>query len=322
MDMPTDHTSLNPQTDPAIPADQPRYIGVGGIFIDDIVFPDGRTQMGVLGGGVVHGATGMRLWNQRAGIVACAGHDLPDAARERLIRDFDLQGVQWRDIPQVRSWQIFEWDGRRRELFRVEIVDPFVYEPGPEAVPDAYLDAQGVYLLRDAAISGWRERFPEAVLLWEPLQQEMIPTNAAAIRAALPLVDIVSPNWLEAKAIYGRHEPADLVQALLDDGARIAALRMGEEGSLVGQQGDPIRLRVPAVPVPEVIDQTGAGNTYCGAFLAGWCETGQLDTAAGWGAVAASFALEVNGVAIPGSDHHESREARLAWLRGRITRAG
>jgi sugar/nucleoside kinase (ribokinase family) len=72
------------------------------------------------------------------------------------------------------------------------------------------------------------------------------------------------------------------------------------------------------VPVPEIVDQTGAGNTYCGAFLVGWLEMGDLKQAAGYGAVAASFALEVIGVADPPADMIARRGERWRWLRARI----
>jgi len=70
--------------------------------------------------------------------------------------------------------------------------------------------------------------------------------------------------------------------------------------------------------VPEIVDQTGAGNTYCGAFLVGWLETGDLRQAAGYGAVAASFALEVIGAADPPVDMIERRTERWRWLAQRI----
>ena len=182
----------------------PPTICVGGIFVDDIVLPNGDTRMAVLGGGVVHGAAGALIWGQRAGLFACAGHDLPDSARQRLERDFDVQGLVWLDIPQARAWQLFEWDGRRTEVYRVDELDPFIYQPGPNRVPANYHAARGVYLLRDAVmLPEWRARYPDAVLLWEPLQQYMISENAAEFRAALPHIDIVSPNLLEARLIYG-----------------------------------------------------------------------------------------------------------------------
>ena len=302
-----------------MPEPTPAYVCVGGIIIDDIVLPNGETHMAVLGGGVVHGAAGALIWGQRAGLFACAGRDLPESARQRLERDFDLQGLVWLDLPQARAWQLFEWDGKRTEVFRVDELDPFIYYPDPPQVPAAYAAARGVHLLRDAAhLPDWRARYPDAVLLWEPLQQYMISEHAAEFRAALPHIDIVSPNLLEAALIYGCDDPVMLVHAMLDDGASIAALRMGELGSLVGQRGTPDLIAVPPIPVPHITDQTGAGNTYCGAFLVGWVETGDLRQAACYGAVAASFSLEVTGVADPPPDMAALRDERYRWVTAQL----
>jgi sugar/nucleoside kinase (ribokinase family) len=295
---------------------QPDYVCVGGIIIDDIVLPDGETRMAVLGGGVTHAAAGMVIWDHRPGLVACAGYDLPDSARERLERDFDLQGVDWLELPQARAWQIFEWDGKRTEIPRVDRFEPFISGMQPENVPDVYRRARGMYLLSGAdRLAGWRAVCPNAVFFWEPEQPFMVHDNADEFRAVLPQVDIVSPNWLEAQQVYGLGDPGALVRAMLDDGAPVVALRMGEHGSLVGaRQGDDL-LAVPAVPVPEIIDQTGAGNTYCGGFLAGWiAQGGDLLAAACYGAVAASFSLEVTGVAGPLPDLAEQRNQRYRWL--------
>jgi sugar/nucleoside kinase (ribokinase family) len=297
----------------------PAYVCVGGIIIDDIVFPDGETRMGVLGGGTVHAAAGMLIWDQRPGIASRVGYDLPDSARQRLERDFDLRGLVRLDLPQARAWQLFEWDGRRTEIFRVDEVAPFLYGVTPEEMAAAYRAVKGVHLLRDADdLPHWRAIFPAATILWEPGQAFMVAENAEAFRAGLAHIDIVSPNLLEAQQVYGLTGPAALVGAMLDDGARIAALRMGEAGSLVGARDRDVLLRVPAVPVPEIVDQTGAGNTYCGAFLVGWLETGDLRQAAGYGAVAASFALEVIGVADPPADMVARRDERWRWLDERI----
>ncbi|MBN1201013.1 MAG: hypothetical protein JXJ20_04075, partial [Anaerolineae bacterium] len=90
-----------------------------------------------------------------------------------------------------------------------------------------------------------------------------------------------------------------------------------------GQRGRSDLLSVPPVPVPLLVDQTGAGNTYCGAFLVGWLETGNLREAACYGAVAASFSLEVTGVADPPPDQLiRLRDKRCAWFRERLTTSG
>jgi sugar/nucleoside kinase (ribokinase family) len=295
---------------------------VGGIIIDDIVLPGGETRMGVLGGGVSHAAMGIAIWDQRPGIVARAGRDLPDSARQRLERDVDMRGVIATDLPQARAWQLFEWDGRRTEIFRVDNFEPFALAPPPEESPAVYRDARGLYVLTDHVhLSRWRALFPHATLFWEPMQHYMVAANAADFRAGLRRVDIVSPNLLEAQQIYGVDDPHTLVWAMLDDGAPVVALRLGAAGSLVGERKSGAVIAIPPVPVSRIVDQTGAGNTYCGGFLVGWLATGDLRKAGCYGAVSASFALEVTGVADPPPDKRKQRDWRYNQLIAQSTRA-
>lgn len=273
----------------------PTFVCIGSIFIDDIVYPDGRTSMGILGGGGVHCASGMLVWGERPGLMATYGDGLPEAVSKRLHRDFDMRGVVKLDLPQVRAWQVFEWDGRRRELMRVEQVDPFIHLPRPIHLPEAYRQAKAVCILRYAdGFMEWREAFPKALIMWEPDQHYMLPENAAEFRRTLQYAPMVSPNLLEASLIYGTDNPNELTDAMLADGTELVALRMGESGSIVATSKE--RIHIPAVPVATVVDQTGAGNTYCGGFMVGWYRTRDLRQAGYYGAVAASFTLEHTGV--------------------------
>jgi sugar/nucleoside kinase (ribokinase family) len=67
--------------------------------------------------------------------------------------------------------------------------------------------------------------------------------------------------------------------------------------------------------VPRVVDPTGAGNTYCGALLAGVAQGMALADAAALGAVAASFCIEAWGAVLPGGVDRAERDRRLAALR-------
>jgi len=84
-----------------------------------------------------------------------------------------------------------------------------------------------------------------------------------------------------------------LIQRLHDAGAQVVALRMGAHGSLVSDGASLVH--VPALPAA-VVDPTGAGNAYCGGFLAGYLQTGDVLTAARYGTVAASFLVEQAGL--------------------------
>jgi sugar/nucleoside kinase (ribokinase family) len=290
-------------------SDTPRFLCVGTVIIDDIVFPDGVTRMAVLGGGSTHAAAGMLVWGERAGLYSYIGNDLPEIVKARLERDFDTQGWIRLDLPQIRAWQIFEWNGRRTEIFRNDSADTFLIGPEPDQVPEVYRHVKGVHHLEEIGrLPHWRALFPDTVILWEPSPPFMVSENRERFRDALPFVDIVSPNLLEASLLYGANDPVSLVRSMLADGAKIAVLRMGEAGSLAGMGTQLVQL--PAVPVPEVVDQTGAGNAYCGAFLVGWVETQNLRTAACYGGVAASFTLEVIGVSEMPSNLAQLRDER------------
>lgn len=276
--------------------------------------------MEVLGGGATHHAAGMRIWGERAGVIASIGDGIPPAVLTRLEGDFDLSVTRRLPLPQARAWQIFEWDGKRTEIFRVEQMMPFIDTLPPAVAPPEYRALRALTLVQDdISLLGWRKLLPDAVLLWEPNQPFMVAENRDRLREAIPHADILSPNLLEARQVYGDDDPIKLVRMMLADGAPLVALRMGEAGSLIGTQENDTLLKIPAVPVREIVDQTGAGNTYCGGFLVGWLRTHDLCTAAAYGAVAASFALEVMGVATASAEHdsHE-RDSRYAALQARI----
>jgi len=102
-----------------------------------------------------------------------------------------------------------------------------------------------------------------------------------------------------------------MARRLSDAGARIVALRMGAHGSLVHDGAQ--LYHVPTVRTT-VVDPTGAGNAYCGGFLAGYIQTGDVLTAARYGAIAASFLVEQVGLP---SVHERLRieaNKRLSWL--------
>ncbi|MDX2159831.1 MAG: PfkB family carbohydrate kinase [bacterium] len=292
----------------------PIYVCVGSIFIDDIVFPDGRTQMEVLGGAGTHAAAGVAVWRERPGLIANGGVGMPESAWKRLERDFDVSGVQWVDVPQGRAWQIFEWDNRRIEIFRTPDMSPFAFYPDPTAIPESFHHPQAATVLRGVeGFVKWRAFYRDAIVLWEPDSLYMQPANRDEYRAHLALADIVSPNLIESQAILGLQDPVEIVRQMIGDGARIVALRMGERGSLVGGQ-DGTLIEVPPAPVPRIVDQTGAGNTYCGGFLVGWNRTRDLKTAGCYGAVAASFALETFGLADPSAKNiAAARDYRFAY---------
>lgn len=297
----------------------PEFLAIGSTIIDDIVYPDGRTSMGVLGGGGTHAAYGIAFTGEKPGLVGLVGAGLPGDIRARLEADFDTAGLVWTHHPQVRGWQIFEWNGVRNEIFRVEVIEPFMYGPAPDEIPASFANLRGFTLLRGPQhVAGWRARFPDAVLLWEPVRAFMLSADHEAFLEGVAHADIVSPNLHEAQTMYGIEDEREIMRRMLADGVQVAALRMGELGSLVARGGQGRAHYIPAVEVAEVVDQTGAGNTYCGGFLVGYCREGDVAEAGCYGAAAASFTLEHVGCARMPPDRDREWNRRLAEARAGI----
>jgi len=295
----------------------PSLIGVGAVFIDDIVLPDGQTYMGQLGGGTIHAMMGAAIWDERPGLCAYVGNDLPDYIRTRLDAHLDTRGLVKLDFPQMRAWQVFEHDGTRTEIHRVPMVAPYVAGTRPKNLLDVYRNAQAYYLLQDYdGVRAWQAAV-NGLTLWEPNALMMLPENRADFRAALRecAVDLVSPNLEEARVIYGYLEPDKLVEALLEDGAQAVALRMGADGSIVADTNGKWH-HISAIGVPDVKDQTGAGNTYCGGLITGLMQGKSLQEAGVMGAVAASFCIETIGVLEPARVSRGERDRRKRLLLG------
>lgn len=298
------------------PQGSPELIGAGAIFIDDIVLPDGQTFMGCLGGGILHALMGAALWGERAGLSAFVGQGLPEGTLEYLSRFMDTLGIITLDIPQARAWQVFEYDGRRHEIHRVKDVSAFTAGTGPEDLPEEFKTASAFYLLQDFdGIRAWAERV-SGLILWEPNALVMTADKRPAIREILTTykIDIISPNLVEAQAVYGLTSPDALADAMLDDGARIVALRMGDQGSMVASREANERHFIPPAPVHKIIDQTGAGNTFCGAFLTGIMRGKTQPEAAAMATCAASFCLETVGVLSPDHCDDEERDHRYRQI--------
>lgn len=271
------------------------------IILDDIVFPDGQTRLGVLGGGGPQAAFGMRLWSESVGVVASVGPDFPPEARQWFEESgINLGALRTSGFPTPRAWQALEVDGRRTQVWRVPpaaIRDHLTHEIS--RIPLELRAAQGYHMgihpldtefdfLMDLQATG-------ALLSIEPYKPAERSPSAAELVQLLTAAEIFSPNLVEARSLLGEHPPLELLGGLLEAGAPLVVLRMGEQGSLAGVHGQRKGYHIPAPPVT-VVDPVGAGNAFCGGFLAAWVQTHHLARSAAMAAVSASFLLEQVGL--------------------------
>jgi len=292
------------------------FVSIGSVIIDDIVLADGTKHMGLLGGGAVHAVMGMRIWSDQVGLVADIGRDFPPDLLQQLEEKFDLQGVNHRDLKTTRAWQIFDEDDTRNEVFRTDMAEFWQMVARVENFPRAYRNLYGIHLHsmgEDVAawVSFLRTR-GNPVILWEPWHIYCVPENHEYLRQTLPLVDIFAPNLQEAQQLLGLQEPQDLLDKFIQYGAKMAAIRMGARGSVFADESG-VRIQVPAVPIENVIDVTGAGNAYCGGLVVGLAQTADPLKAVCFAAVSASFALEQFGALYSLEDIHRRTERRYEY---------
>ena len=279
-----------------------------GIILDDLVFPDGRTALGILGGGGPQTAFGMRLWSPSVGLVAAVNAaDVPSVQNWLSDSGIDTGGIHSSDLPTPRAWQLMESDGRRTQLWRVEdLIVKHQLGRSLDKIPPDYRIAHGfhfgIHPDEDDDLAFIQDlRSLGGFISIEPFKPADRRPTQRQLQAILSQVDIFSTNLLEGQSLAGQASPPELARRFLDAGAPLVVIRLGPQGSLVAavehnrrQQSNTL-LQVPAVDV-QVIDPVGAGNAYCGGFLAGWVETQDLVIAGAWGAVAASFLVEQVGV--------------------------
>jgi len=274
------------------------FISISFVIIDDIVMPDGTTHMGCLGGGGVHAAMGMRVWSEQVGLVASIGCDFPSNLMNQLEKTFDVQGLAKCEMKTIRAWQLFETDGTRREIIRTDLDEFQQQKPEVKAFPKAYDNLQGVHLhCKGEEVASWVELLRQRgdpLILWEPLHIDCTAENRSNLINILPMVDCVSPNLQEARTLLGLHKIDDLLDKFLAYGARMAAIREGAVGSaFADSKGN--HIRVPAADVEKIVDETGAGNAYCGGLVVGFVYSDDPREALCHAAVSASFPLEQFG---------------------------
>jgi len=291
------------------------FVAIGTIIIDDIVDPQGRSNMGILGGGGTHAVAGMRAWNKNTAFVSVIGEGFPENAWRHLTAITDTSGILSRPVAQARAWQLFETDGTRNEIFRTDFEAFRQSAIRPDEYPDVFAPAKGVFIQtptsKEAEIWATRLRAlnPEVVILWEPWQLLFKPENLAEFCRVAPLFDIISPQTTEIKWMIDETEPQKQAEILFECGVRCLALRMGAAGSLVGTLAEQHYIPVASV---QVVDETGAGNAYCGGFVVGYVESGGDPLVAGrYGTVSSTFALSQVGVAHFGADSRSLAEMRL-----------
>ena len=266
---------------------------IGSVAFDDIETPGGRAE-DVLGGSATHFAVAASFFAP-VHLIAVVGEDFPRAERDYLAsRGIDLSGLE------SRPGKTFRWAGRYHEDLNVRDtlrLDLNVFAEFQPRVGAATRRLPYVYLgnIAPALQMGVLDQFEAPRLVACDTIDHWIQTARAEFEAILPRLDLLVLNDEETRLLARERNTVRAARRILERGVRRVLVKRGEYGAILFSPESVFA--VPAYPLEEVFDPTGAGDSFAGGLLGYLAATGDLSEAAlrrgiVYGSVLASFIVE------------------------------
>lgn len=292
----------------------------GTIGIDTVETPTGKVE-GVLGGSAAYFAVAASLLAP-VRLVGVVGDDLPprflDVFKDRSI---DTAGLEIR-----RGAKTFQWHGRylddinERETLRTDLN---VVSEAPPRIPESFRDSQFVFLANThpaiqrqfiGQLAGPRLIVCDTMNLWiDGFRDELLQTLAAVHGVVL--------NDGEARMLAGEKNLVRAGRAILGLGPRFAVIKKGEHGAMLVTPDELFVL--PAIPCADVVDPTGAGDSFAGGMMGYLAATGRTDvealkTGLAYGTCVASITIEGFSLDALRAADRRNLDARLGRLRNLV----
>lgn len=290
---------------------------VGTLAFDDIETPSGRVE-GEIGGSAGYAALAASFCTKTA-IVAVVGEDFPKSTLDDLAgRGIDLAGVEH------APGKSFRWSGRYHEnLNNRDTLDTQlnVLSSFSPKVPAHLRSAETVFLgnidpVLQAQVldqlDGPRLVACDSMNLWLDIARP-------ALLRVLERVHLLVVNDEEARLLSGHHNIVRAAHAILKMGPQRVLIKRGEYGVIAFEHGSTFAM--PAYPLEEVFDPTGAGDTFAGGCIGSLArDGGRVDSASlrrgiAHGSVLASLVVEKFGMRrlweLSGADIEARRQAFL-----------
>jgi ribokinase len=279
-----------------------RILVAGNLSLDDTVSPGGF-QAAAPGGDALYASLGAAAFGDRPEILTLVGEDYPDALVERMgsagvdtgrLRRVDGATVHYRVTNAPDGSRRYEWISSADRLL---LTSPGVVD---------YADLDGADWLHLAAMPIEAHEVGIAAARAAGVRYSVDPHEEYVLgfeERLRPLVRgaVFLPSELEVGLLFADlrtgdrvHRAEDAAERLVgaDWQASLVAVKLGEVGVLVrsGERS----VHVPAEPAA-VVDTVGAGDAWCGAFIAAWLATGSPEVAAACGNVAAADTIGAFG---------------------------
>ena len=289
---------------------------VGTMAFDAIETPFGKSDR-IIGGAATYIAYSASNFVTPIKQISVVGGDFPQEELDDLAaRGVDLEGVQIKKEEKSFFWSgRYHMDMNERDTLDTQLNVLANFNP---IVPDSYQDCEfvmlgnGVPAIQHSVLKQMHKR-PKLVVM--DTMNFWMETALADLENLLKDVDVLMVNDSEARQLSAQYSLVKAAKTILAMGPKYLVVKKGEHGALLFH-GDKVFV-APALPLEEVFDPTGAGDTFAGGFMGHLASTKDISfenmkTAIIIGSAMASFCVEKFGTTRMKEITKEEINARIA----------
>ena len=238
---------------------------VGTVAFDAIETPFGKTDK-ILGGAATFIALSATQFDVDAAIVSVVGEDFPQQYLNLLTdRKIDISSLEI-----VKGGKTFFWKGRYHNDLNSRdtlITDLNVLADFTPVVPQEYTDAEVVMLGNlhpsvQLSVINQLEKRPRLIIL--DTMNFWMDNALKELMEVIKHIDVLTINDEEARQLTGEYSLVKAAQKIYEMGPKYVVIKKGEHGALLFHKEQ--IFFAPALPLEEVFDPTGAGDTFAGGF--------------------------------------------------------
>ena len=292
-----------------------KLVIVGTVAFDAIETPFGKTDK-ILGGAGTFIGLAASQFNVDAAIVSIVGGDFPQKYLDLLYnKNIDISGIEI-----VKDGKTFFWSGlyhndmNSRDTLATELNVLAEFNP---IVPENYRDARVVMLgnlhpITQLSVLDQMHKKPELVVL--DTMNFWMDNALEDLYEVIKRVDVITINDEEARQLTGEYSLVVAARKIHELGPKYVVIKKGEHGALLFNNGDVFF--APALPLEEVFDPTGAGDTFAGGFVGYLAKSNDfsfenIKNAVIYGSTLASFCVEKFGTQRMENLNHQEVYLRL-----------
>jgi sugar/nucleoside kinase (ribokinase family) len=250
-------------------------ISVGTMAFDAIETPFGKTDR-IVGGSATYVAYAASNFVKPVRQISIVGYDFP---KEEL-QELERRGVDLEAVVVVPDKKSFFWSGKYHEDMNTRdtlVTDLNVLADFSPVVPESYQESEFLMLgnlmpsIQMNVISQLRRR-PKLIVM--DTMNFWMETAMKDLREVLLHVDLLLVNDAEARQLSGQFSLVRAAKAIMNMGPQFLIIKKGEHGALLFH-GDNVFF-APALPLEDVFDPTGAGDSFAGGFIGHIASTGDI----------------------------------------------